>query len=249
MRLLPSLTTVLPFVASLSSATPVDLSTRQASSQVAVGAVINSCVVPGTIALTFDDGPWDYTHTLLDTLAKYGAVATFFLNGINQGSITSYSDILRRAVAEGHQLGSHTWSHPYLETLDHASVLSQMTLLEDEFVQIIGKFPSYMRIPYLSSNDAILAAMAELGYHVIGASIDTKDYENDDADLIWKSFEKFRQELDAGGSIVLSHDTHLYTVETLAENMLKEIQSRGLKAVTVGECLGDSAGNWYRTSR
>lgn len=106
-----------------------------------------------------------------------------------------------------------------------------MTLLEDEFVQIIGKFPSYMRIPYLSSNDAILAAMAELGYHVIGASIDTKDYENDDADLIWKSFEKFRQELDAGGSIVLSHDTHLYTVETLAENMLKEIQSRGLKGM------------------
>lgn len=148
-----------------------------------------------------------------------------------------------------------------------------MTLLEDEFVQILGYFPSYMRVPYLSSNDAILAAMAELGYRVIGASIDTKDYENDDAGLIWKSFEKFRLELDAGGSIVLSHDTHFYTVETLVDNMLQEIRSRGLKgmlccrsslylassslgfwnvltfvAVTVAECLGDS-GNWYRTSR
>ncbi|CAI7601193.1 unnamed protein product [Penicillium pancosmium] len=232
-------------MASLSSATPVKLATRQTTSKVAVGAVIKSCVVPGTIALTFDDGPWDYTHTLLDTLAEYDAVATFFLNGINKGSITSYPDILQRAVAEGHQLGSHTWRHPYLETLDHAAILSQMTLLEDEFVQILGYFPSYMRVPYLSSNDAILAAMAELGYHVIGASIDTKDYENDDAGLIWKSFEKFRLELDAGGSIVLSHDTHFYTVETLVDNMLQEIRSRGLK---VAECLGDSD-NWYRTSR
>lgn len=124
-----------------------------------------------------------------------------------------------------------SWSHPYLETLDHAAILSQMTLLEDEFVQILGYFPSYMRVPYLSSNDAILAAMAELGYHVIGASIDTKDYENDDAGLIWKSFEKFRLELDAGGSIVLSHDTHFYTVETLVDNMLQEIRSRGLKGM------------------
>lgn len=113
-------------------------------------------------------------------------------------------------------------------------MVSQMTLLEDEFVQILGYFPSYMRIPYLSANDAILSVMSELGYHVIGASIDTKDYENDDASLIWKSFEKFRLELDAGGSIVLSHDTHFYTVETLADNMLQGIKARGLKGMLSG---------------
>lgn len=106
-----------------------------------------------------------------------------------------------------------------------------MTMLEDEFLQILGYFPFYMRLPYLVSNDAVLAAMAELGYYVIGVSIDTKDYENDDPGLIWKSFEKFRLELDVGGSIVLAHDVHMNTVEILVENMLKEIRSRGLKGM------------------
>lgn len=108
MHLIHSLAAVLSLIPSLSSATPVELQSRQASSQVPFGAVINNCVTPGTIALTFDDGPYSYTNTLLDTLAEYGAVATFFLNGINLGSITSYPDVLQRAVAEGHQLGSHT---------------------------------------------------------------------------------------------------------------------------------------------
>ena len=112
-----------------------------------------------------------------------------------------------------------------------------MTMLEDEFLQILGYFPFYMRLPYLVSNDAVLAAMMELGYHVIGVSLDTKDYENDDPSLIWKSFEKFRVELDVGGSIVLSHDTHLNTVEILVENMLQEIRSRGLKGMLSGFAL------------
>lgn len=105
---LPFLLTTLLAIVSISSASPLQARPRQTTSQVPVGVVINHCTVPGTIALTFDDGPWIYTHNLLDTLAEYDAVATFFLNGINKGSITSYQDVLHRAVAEGHQLGSHT---------------------------------------------------------------------------------------------------------------------------------------------
>ncbi|KAJ5221458.1 uncharacterized protein N7469_010345 [Penicillium citrinum] len=244
----PFVLAIILSILSISSATTLQTRPRQSTSHVPVGTVINQCTVPGTIALTFDDGPWIYTHKLLDTLAEYDAVATFFLNGINKGSITFYPDVLHRAVAEGHQLGSHTWSHQSLDALDHSSIISQMTMLEDEFLQILGYFPFYMRLPYLVSNDAVLAAMAELGYYVIGVSIDTKDYENDDPGLIWKSFEKFRLELDVGGSIVLAHDVHMNTVEILVENMLKEIRSRGLKAVTIGECLGDPVENWYRSS-
>lgn len=98
-------------------------------------------------------------------------------------------------------------------------------------MRILGYFPSYMRVPYLMFNDAVLSAMSQLGYHVIGASIDTKDYENDDAGLIWRSFEKFRVELDTGGSIVLAHDTHFNTVEVLVDNMLEEIKARGLRGM------------------
>lgn len=104
----PFVLAIILSILSISSATTLQTRPRQSTSHVPVGTVINQCTVPGTIALTFDDGPWIYTHKLLDTLAEYDAVATFFLNGINKGSITFYPDVLHRAVAEGHQLGSHT---------------------------------------------------------------------------------------------------------------------------------------------
>ena len=103
-----------------------------------------------------------------------------------------------------------------------------MTQLEDALKQIIGVAPRYMRAPYFAVNDVVLGAMTDLGYHVIDASIDTKDYENNDPALIGNSVNKFKTGLDAGGSIVLSHDVHEQTVHTLAQTMLDEIKARGL---------------------
>ena len=138
-----------------------------------------------------------------------------------------------------------------------------MTELEDAFEEVVGVIPRYMRPPFLAVDGKVLSAMANLGYHVIGASIDTKDYENNSPELISRSFEKFRAELNAGGTIVLSHDVHEQTVYSLTRMMLEEIFERGLQrmsspsssclvmilmdtAVTVGDCLGDPQENWYR---
>lgn len=142
-----------------------------------------------------------------------------------------------------------SWGHPYLTSLDYPAIVAQMTQLEDAFMQVLGFYPTYMRPPFLAFNGLVLSAMGDLGYHVISASIDTKDYENDHPDLIPRSFEKFRAELDAGGSIILSHDVHDQTVHTLTRAMLEEIRTRGLQTVTVGDCLGDPEPFWYRTSR
>jgi peptidoglycan/xylan/chitin deacetylase (PgdA/CDA1 family) len=142
-----------------------------------------------------------------------------------------------------------SWGHPYLTSLDYPAIVAQMTQLEDAFMQVLGFYPTYMRPPFLAFNGLVLSAMGDLGYHVISASIDTKDYENDHPDLISRSFEKFRNELNSGGSIILSHDVHEQTVYTLTRAMLEEIRARGLQAVTVGECLGDPEAFWYRTSR
>lgn len=105
-----------------------------------------------------------------------------------------------------------------------------MTHLEEAFTSILGFYPTYMRTPFLFFNDVVLSAMSDLGYHVIGASVDTKDYENDDPAWSWRSFEKFKAELGAGGNIVLAHDVHRTTVELLVENMLAEVGARGLRS-------------------
>ncbi|EYE99922.1 chitin deacetylase [Aspergillus ruber CBS 135680] len=246
LRYLPTYAYAL-FTASISTAAPAPIVSQRATANtaVAVGAVIDRCTTPGTIALTFDDGPYQYTADLLDVLYQNGAPATFFLNGQNIGSIYDYADVIQRMHSEGHQIASHTWSHPYLTSLDYNGVVSQMTQLEDALQNIVGVKPAYMRPPYLATNDVALGALGDLGYHVISCSIDTKDYENDDPSLIANSVNKFNGELNAGGSIVLSHDVHEQTVYTLAQAMLDEINARGLTPVTVAECLGDSNG-WYQ---
>lgn len=119
MQLLTFLVTVLSFTIfsaaasipktwSLSSLLPND-TVHATVSQVPIGAVIDHCVVPGTVALTIDDGPYIYTPQILDTLSQRGARATFFLNGALMGNIHEYADVMRRAMAEGHQLASHTY--------------------------------------------------------------------------------------------------------------------------------------------
>ncbi|CAI7607094.1 unnamed protein product [Penicillium bialowiezense] len=192
--------------------------------------ILTHCTVPGTIALTFDDGPSIYTSLILDTLASHGAHATFFLNGPNRGHshIDKFPDLVQRAHKEGHQLGSHTWAHASLPTLSKDQMKREMKVLESAFSRILGFYPTYMRAPYLEHSGDVLDVMKELGYRVVGASVDTKDYMYDNPGTNWLSFERFLEGLNAGGTVVLAHDVHRNTVEILVENMLSEIEMRGL---------------------
>jgi hypothetical protein len=94
----------LPFNTSL----PHNQGRDNVQTRLPLGAVLNQCTVPGTVALTFDDGPYIYTAQMLDTLSAHGAVATFFLNGVNKGSIDAFPDLVLRALSEGHQIGAHS---------------------------------------------------------------------------------------------------------------------------------------------
>ncbi|KAL3455968.1 hypothetical protein BJX64DRAFT_297111 [Aspergillus heterothallicus] len=208
-----------------------------------LGQVITNCLEPNTIALTLDDGPSEYTDHILDLLRSYDARATFFVLG---EAAQEHPDILRRMQDEGHQIGSHTFDHASLPTLNHDGIVSEMTRVEDVLIPIIDEVPTYMRPPYFDISDEVLATMSDLGYKVITASIDTKDYEHDTEDGINASYDKFIAELDAGGSIILLHDTHYWTGESLLEWMLNEISERGLTATTVGDCLGEPLDTWYR---
>lgn len=107
--LLLSLTLLVTAIA----AVPVETHTRQnatmSASAVPFGAVIDRCTVPGTVALTFDDGPYMFTPELLDVLSANHAPSTFFVNGDGLGGIYNYDEVVQRIWREGHQLGSHTY--------------------------------------------------------------------------------------------------------------------------------------------
>lgn len=193
--------------------------------RVPVGQVITSCTVPGTFALAFDDGPFSYTAGLLDQFAAAGVKGTFFINGQNYGNIYDYSALIQRMIAEGHQVASHTWSHADLATLDAAGVTSQMTQLETALLNIIGKYPTYMRPPYYSYNADTLATLGGLGYKVITSDVDTKDFEDEaDAPAV------FQAGLNNGATITLTHDVYEATVNNLVPYIINAVKSKGLNS-------------------
>lgn len=223
-------------------------SATAAASQVPVGTIITRCTVPGTVALTFDDGPHPNTDEVLNHLRNANMRATFFVNGDNFNYILDQPgrDRINRMIREGHQIGSHTWSHPDLTTLDRNGIADQMSRLESALRTILGYWPTYMRPPFFATNDLVLNTMRELGYHVIHADIDTLDWANQSEGGIEESVRRFRDGLNAGGSIALAHDVHFWTARRLTPAMIDEVRRRGLRAVPVGECLGDPQENWYR---
>ena len=110
--LFQNIATSLLCLAALSFALPVReeiaVDEPTVDSAVPFGAVVDRCVIPGTVALTFDDGPFIYTERTLDILRENGARATFFVNGQATGNVYAFAGIVQRALAEGHQVGSHT---------------------------------------------------------------------------------------------------------------------------------------------
>ncbi|APA08080.1 hypothetical protein SS1G_00265 [Sclerotinia sclerotiorum 1980 UF-70] len=245
-----------------SDATPAGVSTLDAVRPL-MGPItykddIYDCVQTGVVALTYDDGPYNYTSDLLDILKSYGYQATFFITGNNNGKgeidITApYPSLIQRMIAEGHQVASHTWSHYSLSNISHDLRMQQMVKNEMAFNNIIGKWPTYMRPPYSDCTEAsgCWADMQTLGYHRVYFDLDTQDYLNPLPSQIQNS-KNIVQKALASTTVVdylsIQHDIVQQSVGNLSSYYFDQIKAKGWKGVTVGECLGDTdRTNWYRS--
>ncbi|KXJ91946.1 hypothetical protein Micbo1qcDRAFT_162003 [Microdochium bolleyi] len=244
-----------------SGASTSNIARPQLGNVIVGGEGIYPCVNKGQVALTFDDGPGDFTAGMLDLLKRYNAKATFFITGVNnnKGKIddpsTPWPAIIRRMNTDGHQLASHTWSHADLSAITSAQRRDEMVKLEMAMRNIVGFIPTYMRPPYSSCTAAsgCQADMAALKYHVTYFDLDTSDYLNTLPSQIQNAKNKFDQFFvgkvpASSNALAIAHDIHQQTAQNLTEYMLLGLQRRGYQAVTVGTCLGDPKANWYRTN-
>jgi hypothetical protein len=187
-------------------------------------------------------------------LAQYGFKATFFVCGDNgHGAIdadTRWINVINRMDAEGHQVASHTWSHPDLSTIGPSAITDEMIKTEMAIRNILNKYPTYMRPPYTSCNADCQSAMKKYGYVIAYQDIDTLDWANQENIQVAKdNFKSGMEQQTSGGHVVLSHDIHEQTVSSLAPYMLQYLKDNGWKGVTLGECLGEPKENWYRSSQ
>ena len=116
---------------------------------------------PKTIYLTFDDGPWEFTHEIVDILHEEGVRATFFMNSFDKDNpfhadtgknlMFKFSSVLKKMVKDGDVIGDHTYSHQDLAKLTPHQIYFQLTLLQKQLAEVLGKeMPviHLMRPPY-----------------------------------------------------------------------------------------------------
>jgi peptidoglycan-N-acetylglucosamine deacetylase len=183
------------------------------------------------IAMTFDDGPSaENTPRLLEMLKQRNVKATFFLIGQNAAS---NPDIVRRILADGHEIGNHSWTHPQLSKLSDDRVTAEITQTQDAIKDASGFTPSLLRPPY----GAITPRQREwvenrFGLNIILWSVDPLDWKRPGASVITQRIlSQVRP-----GAIILSHDIHKQTVDAMPAT-LDGLIAKGYKFATVSQLI------------
>ncbi len=196
------------------------------------GARVSRVQVPGMyVALTFDDGPHStLTPKALDILARHNAHGTFFVVG---SSATRNRSIMARAVAEGNEIGVHTWSHIKMSSSSTATIDSEISRTAAVIKEATGKAPRVMRPPYGATNKNIIAHMYnDYGMYSILWDVDTLDWKHHNPQKVISTAVSQAKP----GSIILVHDIHASTLAAL-EGVVTGLQARGFKLVTVSELM------------
>jgi peptidoglycan/xylan/chitin deacetylase (PgdA/CDA1 family) len=183
------------------------------------------------IAMTFDDGPSaENTPRLLEMLKQRNIKATFFLIGQNAAS---NPDLVRRILADGHEIGNHSWTHPQLSKLSDDRVTAEITKTQDAIKDASGFSPTLLRPPY----GAITPRQREwienqFGLNVILWSVDPFDWKRPGASVITQRIlSQVRP-----GAIILSHDIHKQTVDAMPAT-LDGLLAKGYKFATVSQLI------------
>lgn len=183
----------------------------------------------GEVVLTFDDGPVPMlTPRVLDALKAECAKATFFMTGSN---LDAHGDLAKRAVAEGHSAGIHSYSHPALATLSEAEQLDDLARAQAAYKRLFGLTAPAYRFPFLGETPVLMAALARDG--VAAFSIDLAITDWQPADTTPMLADRLSRALDEkGGGIILMHDANPPTAEAIS-TLLHVIRQKGFRLVHV----------------
>jgi cellulose synthase/poly-beta-1,6-N-acetylglucosamine synthase-like glycosyltransferase/peptidoglycan/xylan/chitin deacetylase (PgdA/CDA1 family)/spore germination protein YaaH len=195
------------------------------------------------VALTFDDGPDPkWTPQVLDLLKANGVKAAFFLVGVNA---EKYPDLVRRIVAEGHEIGNHTYYHPNLAICWPEHIRLELNATQLLLETITGRSTTLFRPPYnADTSPSSLAELTplrianELNYLVVLENIDPQDWARPGADVILQRIKQQRRD----GSIILLHDAggdRAQTIEALPR-IIDWLRTRGDTIVPLSTLIGSS---------
>ena len=187
------------------------------------------------VALTFDDGPTEYTPQVLDLLERYGARGTFFVMGKNLNEKTR--PILQRMADMGCDIGMHDLTHRDLTKLSTSINIQRIEQMRSLIsAQIDGGYDTHLlRPPFGKLNQAVRRACKAGNVASIRWSVDPRDWSSKDPKAILKIVKKETKD----GAILLFHD-RLDTTVTALEAVIPYLQAQGYDLVTITELIESS---------
>ena len=180
------------------------------------------------VVLTFDDGPAPTTSRVLAALEAQCARATFFLIGRNAAAMPT---LVRREIADGDAVGSHSYNHPILRSLPFARAVANIEAGAAAVEKASGgKASRFFRFPGFADSPALLAALDKRLMPVFGADLWASDWNvmtpGEELDLLMGRLRR------AGGGIVLLHDTKRETADMLPA-FLAALKAEGFQLVAL----------------
>jgi peptidoglycan/xylan/chitin deacetylase (PgdA/CDA1 family) len=198
--------------------------------------------VPGAsgVALTFDDGPAEWTPEIAAVLERHDCAGTFFMRG---AAVERDPRGAAAVAAAGHDVGNHLWSHSDPEEQTADELASEIDRTASTIAQATGSRPALVRPPYCGAPRAVADAARRRGVRaVVLRNVDPADWSLDSAEEIAaRVMEKV-----GPGDIVCMHDgipdgsggtTSRAATVAAVEAMVPELLARGLRPVTVSRLL------------
>jgi len=184
------------------------------------------------IALTIDDGPDPvFTPRILDILRDHAIKATFFVVG---GAAEQYPDLVLRMKKEGHDVGNHSYSHPYFHRLSWTDALREIRMTQSVLGHILGEECKLFRPPHGKLALRSLLPAWAAGQQVVMWNVDLKDY--------CASAGQVESRLDrtsfSSGDVILYHGTSEAALSALP-HVIEAALAGGRQAATVSELISN----------
>lgn len=184
--------------------------------------------------LTFDNGYENgYTESILDTLKKEEAPATFFLTG---HYLKSAAPLVKRMVKEGHIIGNHSYNHPNMASVSQQKVEEELKKFDELLNQTAGvQRTNYFRPPEGVFSEALLAQANELGYRHIFWSVAFIDWHANKPKGKAYAYNELMNQLHPG-AVILMHTVSPDNAEALPD-FIREAKKLGYEFRTLDDLV------------
>ena len=166
---------------------------------------------------------------ILEVLDENNVKITFFMVG---DWIEKYPEKVKKVYEAGHEIGTHSDTHPHVNNLSYEENIQQLENSNDKIEKITGTRTNLYRTPYGEYNQTVIKAAQDNGYYTIQWSLDTLDYTGLTGKEMWNRIK----DKIGSGDIILMHNGTEHTADSL-DKIIKNIKEKNLEVVKISELI------------